>query len=78
MIDWNQYETEKLASIHSDYHKDVHGFRPRWSSGTEEAFREALIDGLKSLDRYMDVKRSTPAGRAQLREEGWHVEEPTT
>ena len=75
MIDWNQYDTEELASIFSDYHKDVHDVRPRWVDHTD---RVALIDELESLDRYMANMKATPEGRAQLREEGWHVEEPTT
>jgi len=75
MIDWNNYDTEELASIFSDYHKDVHGVRPRWVDHTD---RVAVIDGLESLDRYMANMKATPEGREQLREEGWHVEEPTT
>ena len=75
MIDWNQYDTEELASIFSDYHKDVHGVRPRWVDHTD---RVAVIDGLESLDCYMATMKATPEGRERLREEGWYVEEPTT
>ncbi len=71
-MDWNQYDTEELASIFSDYHKDVHGVRPRWVDHTD---RVAVIEGLESLDRYMDSMRSTPEGRAQLRADGWWVEQ---
>jgi hypothetical protein len=49
--------------------------RPRWVDHTD---RVVLIDGLESLDRYMATMKATPEGREQLREEGWHVEEPTT
>jgi len=78
MIDleqYDQFETEELASIFSDYHKDVHGVRPRWVDHTD---RVAIIEGLESLDRYMMNMKSTPEGREQLREDGWCVEEPTT
>jgi len=70
-MDFAQYDTEELASWFSDYHKDVHGVRPRWVDHTD---RVAVIDGIQSLDRYMESMRSTPEGRAQLRADGWHVE----
>jgi len=73
MNNWNDYDTEELASIFSDYHKDVHGVRPRWIDHTD---RVVLIDGLESLDRYMAHMKSTPEGREQLREDGWCVDEP--
>jgi hypothetical protein len=75
VMDWNQYDTEKLASIFWDYYKDVHGVRPRWMDHTD---RRVLIHGLEGLDHHMATMKATPTGRAQLREEGWHVEEPTT
>jgi len=74
MTDWSAYETDELASIYSDYHKDVYGFRPlgaRIMLG-----RDAIIQGLQNLDMYMEIMKSTPEGRAQLREEGWIIEEP--
>jgi hypothetical protein len=72
MIDWNNYDTEELASIFSDYHKDVHDVRPRWVDHTD---RVAIIEGLESLDRYMLEMKKTPEGRARLREEGWVLPE---
>ena len=69
-MEYPNYETEELASYFSDYHKDVHGVRPRWVDHTD---RVAVIDGLHALDRYMEQMRSTPAGRARLRAEGWDV-----
>jgi len=35
----------------------------------------AVIEGLESLDRYMDSMKSTQEGRAKLRAEGWWVEQ---
>lgn len=71
-MNFDLYETEELASYFSDYHKDVHGLRPRWVDHTD---RVAVIDGIESLNRYMEMMKSTPEGRARLREEGWVVEE---
>jgi hypothetical protein len=71
-MDWNVYTTEELASRFWDYHKDVHGVRPRWVDHTD---RVVLIDGLESLDRYMATMKATPEGRERLRNEGWYVEQ---
>lgn len=70
MSDWHLMDTDELASTYSDYHKDVHGVRPRWIDHTD---RVALLAGLDALDSYMDTLRSTPAGRAFLRSEGWSI-----
>ena len=70
MTDYNYYDTEELASYFSDYHKDVHGVRPRWVDYTD---RVAVIGGIESLDRYMEWMKSTPEGLERLREEGWSV-----
>ena len=68
MMNFDLYETEELASYFSDYHKDVHGFRPRM---VDHRDREAVISGIHALDDYMAWMKSTPQGLAQLREEGW-------
>ena len=62
---------EELGSYVSDYHKDVHGFRPRGDG--LYANRDALIAILEGLDAYMASRRSTFAGREAMRAEGWHV-----
>lgn len=69
-MDYTLLSTDELAGIFSDYHKDVHGIRPRWIDHTD---RGALMEGLTALDDYMCWMRSTPEGREQLREEGWVV-----
>jgi hypothetical protein len=61
----------ELGSLASDYHKDVHGFRPRGEG--LYANRDALIDILEGLDAYMASRRSTFAGRESMRADGWHV-----
>ena len=70
MKDYSPYTTQELAQIFWDYYKDVHGYRPRWVDHTD---RVALVNGLESLDAYMEAMKSTPEGLAQLREEGWQV-----
>ena len=64
--------TEELGDTFSDYYKDVHGFRPRHLAFDDRA---GLIQGLKDLDAYMQRMKETPEGRAELREQGWVVEE---
>ena len=71
-MDYPDYDTEELASYFSNYHKDVHGVRPRWVDHTD---RVAVIEGLESLDRYMDSMKSTQESRAKLRAAGWWVEQ---
>lgn len=61
----------ELGSLASDYHKDVHGFRPRGDG--LYANRDALIDILEGLDAYMEARRSTFAGRESMRADGWVV-----
>ena len=70
-MNFDLYETEELAGYFSDYHKDVHGYRPRMVDGRD---RDAVIRGIEALDDYMEWMKSTPQGRAQLRSEGWDVE----
>lgn len=67
MSRWNTYEYDELVDTLSDYHKDVFGYRLRMYGEP----REAVIAELDSLDAYMERMKSTPAGRAQLIEEGW-------
>lgn len=65
---WEDYSTEDLAQIFSDYHKDVHGFRPRYVKPED---RVELLHQLRRLDDHMEYMKSTPEGRAQLEEDGW-------
>lgn len=68
---YQSMDLNDLGCLASDYHKDVHGFRPRGEG--LYANREALIDILEGLDAYMASRRSTFAGREALRADGWHV-----
>ena|SRR5271166_5826080 len=68
-------EVEKLQSIWSDFYKDVNGFRPRFATNgqwNDAVWLQGQIDDLhKSIER----RKDTFAGREELREEGWQVEE---
>lgn len=66
---WDNYEYDELVDTLSDYHKDVFGYRKRMYGES----REAVIEELLHIDRYMDQMKSTPEGRAQLQAEGWTV-----
>lgn len=58
-----------------DYYKDCFGHRPRhflpafWASETE------VDTAIATCDAYLDNMKRTPEGRAELRENGWNVEE---
>lgn len=71
MTRWDDYEYDELVDTLSDYHKDVFGTRLRMNGES----REAVIQELVYLDRYMEKMKETPEGRAQLREEGWMIDE---
>lgn len=69
MSRWDDYEYDELVDTLSDYHKDVFGYRLRMNGES----REAVVQELMYLDKYMEKMKSTPEGRDQLREEGWEV-----
>lgn len=66
--------TEEVFYFLCDYYKDVYGYRLRPLVQYQRA-REILIEEIESLDRYMEVMRSTSEGRNQLRWEGWDIHE---
>lgn len=72
MTDWSSYSTSEIAAIFWDFFKDVHGVRPRWVDHTN---REELLHGITMLQHHMQHMRSTPEGRASLKEQGWSVTE---
>jgi hypothetical protein len=66
---------ESLQSEFSDFYKDVHGFRPRSATEIEWNDEAWLEDQIKSLCEYIENLKTTFAGREELREQGWTVEE---
>lgn len=69
MSRWDTCQYDELVNVLSDYHKEVFGTRLRMNGES----REAIIHELVQIDNYMDKMKSTPEGRAILREEGWDV-----
>lgn len=70
----SNHSTEEVFYILWDYYKDVHGYRPRHMLSCQDN-REFLINEIESLDHHMELMRSTPEGRNQLRWEGWVIRE---
>ena len=77
-------EFNSLAQYYSDFYKDVYGMRPRGMALVASAYpdRAALLEatshvrrGIDGLVDYLDAMKSTPEGRAQLRDEGWVVDD---
>ena len=67
-----RYEYNELVDLLSDYHKDVFGSRLRmWGKPAD-----VICFELDRIDQYMAAMESTPEGREQLRQQGWHIEEP--
>ena len=71
-----QYTVEELQGYFSDFHKDFYGFRPR-TLGSDEDWRDRawLEEQINRIHDTMDVMKTTFAGREELRERGWIVEE---
>ena len=77
-------EFNDLGSFYSDFHKDVHGTRPRHMAlcASDYPDHESLVEAMSHLDRlvqglqdYMDAMKATFQGREQLRDEGWQIDE---
>ena len=71
-----QYSVEELQGYYSDFHKDFYGFRPR-GFGTPADWRDRswLEENINAIHNVMDSMKTTFAGREELRERGWVVEE---
>ena len=73
---FDNFTVDELQSYFSDFHKDYYGFRPRGIyTPTEWQDREVLIKAINGIHDAMDAMKKTPEGRAQLRAEGWVIEE---
>lgn len=72
-MDWfnSRYSDSDLAEILSDYSKSVNGFRTRMHGSG----RCTLVRELEHLDAVVAGRMSTPAGRADMRKEGWSIPE---
>jgi hypothetical protein len=66
---------DDLQSYFSDFHKDFYGFRPRFATPEEWRDAEWLKARITAIHDAMDHMKTTPSGRAELRRQGWVVEE---
>jgi hypothetical protein len=71
----DNFTVEELQSYFSDFHKDYYGFRPRFATHEEWINRDWLVEQIDAIHNAMDAMKKTPEGRAQLRYEGWQIDE---
>ena len=73
--EFTDYNVEELQGYYSDFHKDFYGFRPRGETAEQWSSKEFLVTQINSIHNQMDMLKETFAGREQLREQGWIIEE---
>ena len=66
---------EELQGYFSDFHKDFYGFRPRFATPEQWRDREWLESSINAIHDTMDSMKETAEGRAELRANGWVIEE---
>ena len=66
---------EELQGYFSDFHKDFYGFRPRFATPEQWRDREWLESSINASHDTMDSMKETAEGRAELRANGWVIEE---
>lgn len=76
MSDLLKYSVEELQDYYYDFYKEVYGYRPRFilelDSWTD---REYLISAITQIHDHLDRVKETFAGREELRQQGWIIEE---
>jgi hypothetical protein len=72
---FTDFNVEELQGYYSDFHKDFYGFRPRGASLEQWDSKEFLVAQINMIHDQMDMLKETFAGREQLREQGWVIEE---
>jgi len=75
MSHFDSMELDELQSYFSDFYKDFYGYRPRFATNQQWIDREWLIEAISTIHMDMDNLKKTPEGRAQLRAEGWVIDE---
>ena len=73
--DFPDMNVDELQSYFSDFHKDYYGFRPRFATPEQWQSRDWLVKSINGIHDAMDAMKKTPEGRAQLRAEGWQIDE---
>ena len=71
-----QYNVEELQGYFSDFHKDFFGFRPRYATPEQWRSREYLEAAINAIHDSMDKMKMTAEGRAELRSNGWVIDDP--
>ena len=67
---------DELQGYFSDFHKDFYGFRPRHLISSDQwRNRDYLVAQIEQIHDVMDSMKTTFAGREELRQNGWVVEE---
>jgi hypothetical protein len=75
MSNFDSMELDELQSYFSDFYKDFYGYRPRFATHEQWNNREWVIQAITTIHDVMDHLKKTPEGRAQLRAEGWVIDE---
>ena len=70
-----QYNVEELQGYFSDFHKDFYGMRPRFATPEQWRSRDWLETSINAIHDVMDKMKETAEGRAELRSQGWVIEE---
>ena len=73
--DFADLTVDDLQSYYSDFHKDFYGWRPRGATPEQWQDRAFLVAQINGIHDALDAMKTTPAGRAQLRKDGWVIED---
>ncbi len=73
--DFADLTVDDLQSYYSDFHKDFYGWRPRGATPEQWTNRGFLVAQINGIHDALDAMKTTPEGRAQLRRDGWVVED---
>ena len=68
-------KADELLGIWSDFHKDYYGFRPSGYAAEQVQDVAWLQERIDEIHASIDRQKETFAGRENLREQGWVIEE---
>ena len=73
--DFADLTVDDLQSYYSDFHKDFYGWRPRGATPEQWRDRGFLVAQINGIHDALDAMKKTESGRAQLRRDGWVIED---